>query len=354
MTAPDENNAVSANPSTLAPKRSRLWIFLPLLTIILLAIGWTAAWYYAAARAEQEITAWIAREAEQGRSWNCADRQLAGFPFRFELICNQPSLEIAGPTPWKWSAARAHAVAQVWNPGHIIAEFQGPATLSEASTGRNLTANWSLLQMSGVGNAGTPERLSVVTSDYVLTEGETTLFFSKHTEFHSRHHPGDSGNALDLALNVIGAGSGAMGGPATGGVNAELETTITQLPPLQAMPLADRLALWQQAGGKLAISLAKITAGGGALTATGEIGLDASRRPDGNLTLNVANAQGLLTGLGTAGLMPEQVSSLAPLLMAAGLPTTIDGQRASAFPFVFRSGRVALGVIPLGKIGPLF
>lgn len=353
MTDPDRA-AASTAAVPASGRRSSLWVVLPLALFVLAGLGWTAAWFYAAGRAEKEIDGWIANEAAAGRQWSCADRRLTGFPFRFELICAQPSVTFTGAAPWQWSAGRVHAVAQVWNPQHIIAEFQGPSVLKEPASGRSIEANWSLLQVSAVGSGGVVDRVSTSANDYVLSEGGRRLFFARHAELHARHHPGADGNTLDIAMGVKAAGSGALNGGSQATADGELQATITQVPPFQAMPVAERLQLWQQAGGTVNIAVGKLAVGGGMMNATGDISLDAQRRPNGALTVAVANPQGLLGALGGSGLLPEQANALLPLLMAAGQPTTIDGTKASGFPFVFRDGRVALGFIPLGKVGPLY
>lgn len=363
-------------PTAGTPTKRRRWLIaLPAAALLLAAAGWSVAWFYAAGRASSEIDAWIAREAQEGRNWSCANRELGGFPFRFELICADPAVSFAGAGQWSARMGRAHAVAQVWNPSHIIAEFQGPARLSEATSGREVIANWSLLQVSGVGQDGRPERLSIAANDYSLAEGGTTLFSARHAELHVRHHPGEAAGTLDIAAGFKGAAGMASGAPvrasmsnapgtkpavtpaaapAASTVDAEFEATVTGVPPFRSMPPEQRLALWQQAGGRVKLLQAEISGGGGALSASGDLGLDALRRPDGKLDLSLVKAQQLFTALASAGLMPDFMANLAPAMMMAGLPTNVDGAKASAFPFVFRDGRVALGILPLGKIGPLF
>lgn len=351
--------------------RRRPWLIaVPTVLIVLAGLGWSAAWFYASGRASAEIDAWMAREAGEGRNWSCASREIGGFPFRFELICAEPTVTFAGPGGWTARMIRAHAVAQVWNPNHIIAEFVGPSRLVETATGREVTANWSLLQVSGVGNEGRAERVSIAANDYSLAENGTTVFSARHTELHVRHHPGEAEGTLDIAFGFKGATGMMLAGttptpasvaaapaapavpPST--VDGELEATVTGVPPFRSMPAAQRLALWQQAGGRVDLQVAKVTGGGGQLTASGDLGLDAMRRPNGQLNLSLVKAQPLFAALVAAGLMPDFLAGLAPALLVAGLPTTVDGQKASSFPFVFRDGRVALGVLPLGKIGPLF
>ncbi|WP_371347978.1 DUF2125 domain-containing protein [Ancylobacter sp. IITR112] len=359
--------ASDARPDPAAPRR-RWLIALPFAALVLLGIGWSFLWYWSAGRAEAEIDAWMVREAAEGRNWTCASREFGGYPFRFELICDAPTVTFAGPEAWKATMTRAHAVAQVWNPQHIIAEFEGPSVLTQAGSGREITATWSLLQVSGVGRAGQAERVSIAANDYALAEGGATVFSARHVELHVRHHPGEATGTLDIAFGFTGASGMALSAtPRTSGVAAaqaaaqaaksidgEVEATVTQVPPFRAMPEAERLALWQQAGGRVQLQLARITGGGGALSASGDLGLDAQMRPDGRLDLAVVKAQPLFSALAAAGLMPDFLANLAPAMMMAGMPTTVDGQKASSFPFSFRNGQVMLGMLPLGKIGPLY
>ncbi|WP_029351959.1 DUF2125 domain-containing protein [Bosea sp. 117] len=342
-----------AGPST--PRRRAPWIVIaPVAILLLLAAGWTAAWFYASSRVQDEINHWVVREAAQGRNWSCGSLSFGGFPFRFELICEAPSLAFTGASQWKADAARAHAVAQVWDPQHIIAEFKGPARIVETATGKELTANWSLLQASGVGANGKPERVSVSANDYALTQGSTSLFAAKHVEVHVRHHPGDAGPTLDVAAGMHAATGPALGGTAPAPVDGELQAQVTAVPEFRSMPLDERLRLWQGAGGRLNLVLGKLSSGGGTMVTTGNLGLDDRGRPSGEAQLSVVGPERLVAALGASGLMPADLAGFAPMVMAAGTPTQVDGRKGAAFPFQFRDGRVFLGFIPLGKIGPLY
>lgn len=345
-----------SSPPAEKPRGARRWLIaLPVGLLALAALGWTGAWFYAANRASTEIDAWMAQEAGKGRNWSCADRQFGGFPFRFELICTAPTVTFADASggAWQASAARAHAVAQVWDPRHIIAEFQAPARISDVGTGQDLTANWSLLQVSGVGTRGQVERVSFAADDYVLSAAGTDLFAAKHAELHVRHTPNADAGSLDIAAGVKAA-KGAASAAGAPPLDGEIEATVTQVPEFRAMPPAERLKLWQAAGGRVNLLDARLSSGGGVLGATGQIGLDALNRPDGKIDLQLVNAPALMNALAANGLMPGILASLAPMAAAVGMPGTLDGAPASAFPFVFRNGRIALGMLPLGKVGPLF
>ena len=50
-----------------AARRRRWPLFLPFILVVLLAGAWTVLWFYAAARAQDEIAAWRQRERTAGR-----------------------------------------------------------------------------------------------------------------------------------------------------------------------------------------------------------------------------------------------------------------------------------------------
>lgn len=334
-------------------KPSRPWkLALPLGLLVLLALGWSGAWFYASYRAQHEIEAWIAREATQGRTWSCRDRSFGGFPFRFELICTEPTVTFAGSDGWKASAVRAHAVAQVWDPRHIIAEFQGPGVIVQGSTGRRLDGTWSLLQVSGVGSSGRVERMSLAVDNYSLNEGGMVVLAARHGEIHVRHHPGDETATLDLAAGVSGATGPGGAGLGKSPIDAELDATLTDVPHFRSMPVDERLRAWQASGGRMKLLLLKATSDAAVLTASGDLGLDANGQTDGSVTINVAGAEALLKGLAASDLMPPVLAGLGGVVGMAGSPTEIDGRKAAAFNVRFRGGRVSLGPLRLGQLPP--
>src|SRR5271165_6183288 len=114
---------------TLAPRRRPLWpVSIAPVLVVLLAIAWTAFWFYAASQVDVQADAWRAREAKSGRVYDCARRSVAGYPFRREILI----------------------VAQVYDPKLVIAEFTAPATIADRGTGP-FVVNWSKGRSSVVG-----------------------------------------------------------------------------------------------------------------------------------------------------------------------------------------------------------
>ena len=84
---------------TVAARPPRRWrIVLPLAVVVLLAAAWAGFWYYAAGRAESAFAAWRTREAAAGREVSCASQSVGGFPFRLELQCAEPAVNLRKAT----------------------------------------------------------------------------------------------------------------------------------------------------------------------------------------------------------------------------------------------------------------
>src|SRR3954470_2444633 len=115
---------------TLAPRRRSLRrLFIMPVLVLVAAIAWSAFWFYAASKVDENVEAWRAREAKSGRIYDCAKRSVAGFPFRFEVSCSGASIalvsQIAGGSQAPVTARLSEilVVAQAYDAKLLIAEF---------------------------------------------------------------------------------------------------------------------------------------------------------------------------------------------------------------------------------------
>src|SRR5215467_5385460 len=128
-------------PATVpAPRRPARWpIFIAPLLLLVVAVAWSAFWFYAASRVDVVTDAWRAKEAQAGRVYDCGRRSVAGFPFRLEVRCDDVSVSLisqtagqaAHPTPIAARLGEILVIAQVYDPKLLIAEFSAPATISD-------------------------------------------------------------------------------------------------------------------------------------------------------------------------------------------------------------------------------
>jgi len=110
--------------ASLPPRpRGRFWLYAPFAALALLACLWSIAWMVIRDRTTAALDAWLEAEAAAGRRWTCADRTVAGFPFRLEIGCGSVSLDRPEGSA---KLGRLVVVAQVYEPGHFVAEATGP------------------------------------------------------------------------------------------------------------------------------------------------------------------------------------------------------------------------------------
>ena len=350
-----------------APRRRRgkPWIVaVPLILVLMLAACWCGLWFYAASRAEREIDAWIAHEFLLGRAWSCAERSLGGFPFRFEILCREPTLLTRGTgDPLRITAANAHVVAQVWAPNHIVAEFTGPGKVEDTAGGRVFAANWSLLQMSGIGDmSGKPQRLSFSTDKLALqlvtpSAAPTPLFTAKHFETHVRRSASATGgpDGIDFAAGLVDGDNPAItAAGATGPVNLTLQGNVSAVEDLRPMSVAERVRAWAQAGGNLRIDVFQVTTPKAAVSASGAVSVDPQGRLNGAVNLGFAGVEELLKNLAKTGIIAPEMAPLIGAFTLAGKPGDVAGRKGSTFALTLKEGTVQLGKFPMGIIPPLF
>ncbi len=124
-----------APPST-QKKRSRLGLVLPF-AFLLLAIGaWSAWWHIASGRIDQAVDKWIAEQEARGAAFTYAGRHMGGYPFRFELVFDQPAY-MGQPGEVFWEGSRVEVVMQAWNLTHMIGRMPGHHVITGADGIRN-------------------------------------------------------------------------------------------------------------------------------------------------------------------------------------------------------------------------
>jgi hypothetical protein len=333
---------------TAPPSRSGRWVFLPVAVLLLLGLAWTGGWFYAARRADGVITAWLAREAADGRTYDCGERTLGGYPFRIEVRCREPSATLRfddGPVVVK--ARDLIAVSQVYQPDLVIAEVTGPLSVA-GPAGEQYAADWRLLQLSARGRPDAPERVSIVV-DAPKVDGPAArpVGRAQRLEVHLRKSPDTAdGAAFDLALRASGATLADVPSLGEKPLDAEALAVLKGPADLSAKPLRTRLRAWQAAGGRLELKSARLAQADSLAVATGAVGLTPEGRLDGGINVTLAGLDRLATALLGEGNAGRSSAGLLAGLALLGR-TELEGRRAIAVPLRFRDGRVFFGPIPI-------
>ncbi|MET7247730.1 DUF2125 domain-containing protein [Methylobacterium sp. EM32] len=278
----------------------RLGLFAPFALLILLALAWSAGWFWLRGKAEGEIDVWFAREAQAGRQWTCKDRSLTGFPFRFELRCTELAF---ARSDVRFTTGPVVAVAQVYQPRHVIVEATGPFRVQQGELEADVS--WSQLEASVHATSDGFQRASVVADGLkgAVTGADPSPidFTVGHLELHARPTPGrfSTDGAVDLSARVLQAGLPLLD-PVLGGTepaDIALDATVTRAAGFRTRTLAQELERWREAGGTVEIASLAAEKGSRRLRAQGMLALDDQHRPTGQLDVRTAGLEQVIAPL---------------------------------------------------------
>lgn len=285
-------------PGGPAPRRRRrIGLFLPYILLAALVVAWTGAWFFIRAKAESEMDAWLAREAQAGRQWTCADRSITGFPFRLELRC--ASVRFAR-SDGSFTLGPTTAVVQVYDPRHVVLEATGPFHVEQGDLTGDVT--WKALDASFHATSDGFSRASLVVDDptgKVLSADLGPVdFAARHLELHARPTPGrfESDGAVDVSLRLAKAAVPRLDALAGSSdpADIDLDTTIERATVLRTGTVARELETWRRADGRLDVTRLSIAKGERRLQAKGEVGLDEAHRPEGRFDIRALGLEALV------------------------------------------------------------
>ena len=330
------------------------------------------------------LDGWREREAKSGCNYSCGKQTIGGYPFRFEVRCSDPGIELQGSERIALKATNLLVAAQIYQPTLLISEFAGPLTIAEPGQPPGYVANWTLAQASLRGTPATPERLSIVveqpTVDRIEAPANATVLKAARIEVHGRIAEGSAaGNPVIEAVLRLGAATAPELHPlAAQPLDADITATLRGLADFSPKPWPARLREIQARGGSIEIAKARVQQGEVIAVASGTLRLTERGGLDGQLNVTVVGIDKVLKILdidrivseGKIGsaigrldrIMPglgqiarqNAAPGIAIGLGAIGQNTTLDGKPAVTVPLRFADGQVLLGPFPVGRTPPLF
>lgn len=377
---------------------------MPILLLIA-AAAWSAFWLYAVSQAEVKADAWRAQEARSGRSYDCAKQSMSGFPFRFEVRCDGARVTLASQTagaastPFTINLGEILAIAQIYDPKLLIAEFKAPATIS----GPNVPAmqmNWSTAQASVVGLPAIPQRASMVFDDVAIDRSNNSVqvpvALAKHIELHGRLAEGSTSTdpVIESVLRIESGSVQDVHPVLARPFGAEIRAKLTGLKDLAPKPWPERFRELQAVGGHVEIVQSRVQQDDLIAVAAGTLALNAQGRIDGELEMTVTGIEKIIPALGIEKMLEEGVPQsaldrvapgvksqdvnnllgaldraipglgkvvkqnanigVAAGISALGKEATLEGKPARTFPLRFADGVVYLGPLKVGQVPPLF
>ncbi len=244
--------------------------------VILVAAIWTGGWFYVANQVSGQLNSPLAFDGPDGdASLDCGSSSVAGFPFRFDVRCNDARLAYQDYTV---TTPQLSVTALVYRPNHFIGFAESPVRIADAFSGSETEMEFGNLEASlrfeGFDFADPRlERFSVVTDTLKLTNllFGNEIFEARHGELHlvKTVDETDGLMAFVTAEGIESPEAGLAGG------SVSVEALLSQWDNRVAGWAEDqRLRAWQQAGGELAIETLDFSAEGMSLDLTGTVALN--------------------------------------------------------------------------------
>jgi len=402
---------IKGSPMTdiaVAPRRAKRWrIFIAPVLLLIVAIAWSAFWFYAASQVDVQADAWRAREAKAGRAYDCAKRSVAGFPFRLEVRCEGASVALTSQAagqdaaqPFTAKLDQILVVAQIYDPKLVIAEFKPPATILDPRAQQSYAVNWSLGHSSIVGLPFTPQRVSLEFNDPAIDRVDQSvqvpLARAKHAELHGRLIDGSPPDhpTIESVLQIDQGSIQGLHPLLVQPFDLDVRALVTGLTDFSPKPWPVRFRELQAAGGYVEIEKSRVQQGDVIAVAAGKLGLSPSGHIDGELQMTVAGIEKVIPALGIEKMLDEGVPQatldrvapgvktqdinnlfgaldraipglgkvvkqnanvgVAAGINALGKETELEGKKARSFPLRFVDGAVFLGPVKVAQTPPLY
>lgn len=325
---------------------SRKVVRLGVLIVLVIAV-YSVGWYFAAEYLKNRILTFFAGGNPAGVTASCENADMGGYPFRFRLNCSRLSFDdhFQGVAA---SFGPVRAAAQIYNPGHVVWELDGPAEIRSA-LGFNTALDWTNMQSSfRIGLSGlSRSSLMMEGLNATVTSTVSSLQLQVTAPSAQSHVRQNEGN-LDYATLVRDVSVSIDGTKiALPPVSASLDATFADKGGLLDPRVAQEQRLYGTKGEirRMVVDLGE----GRVLTLSGPFEVGEDGLVSGRIKVEVEQIKAWRDALKAA--YPEQsemIDNVANVLRALAF-----GRDDSEAEITIQNGVAALGFIPLGQIPPL-
>lgn len=323
----------------------------PSTKIVLLAVFavvgmgvYSAGWYYLAGQLAGRVEGLIASLSEDGVSLSCDNLDVRGYPFRLGVFCDGITASDMTSGDMNVTTAAFRSAAQIYRPNHVVSELEAPVRAVLAN-GASLALDWQALQSSTVFGTSGLSRASLQGNALVAqVEGGAIDATADTLQLHTRRN----GEDLELAFMLEGARLGGLVAP----------TNLPSFDFVAEAIFSDGAGFL--AGRRLAAEELRGTSG---VLSNATAAIDGGGRAVLNGPFEIAE-DGLISG--AFDLRIERLSDWQALIAAQmpGAEGTIEtatgflrafggGGDTISVTLQVSDGRVALGIIPIGRIPPI-
>ncbi|MTI44046.1 hypothetical protein JM93_03260 [Roseibium hamelinense] len=319
--------------------------------IIVVCAGWSAAWAYGRTVLSNEIDRIITGLSTEGTNVGCRERSVRGFPFRYEVSCNDLTLQNAAGQSAELGLL--HAVALIYNPWHIIFEARGPMALRDELSSGKLNGAWETARASIIFNEQSIRQVDAIL-EKVSFEIALPFAFGRgvadQADIHLRAMP-DADETLEafVALQDLTSDLSAV---TSDPLTARLHVRISDGMSLLAGKKFMDLPVGETGVRPIQVVQATLNSAGAEAIAEGQLEVGQSGLISGALDLTISDVTKTAELIGR--LFPENASLPAALEGAAramgGAGENSMNQNTVTLPLTITDNQLRMGLIPLGVL----
>jgi hypothetical protein len=337
-------------PDPTPPRKLSRWpLYGVVAALLVIVAAWSAVWVWARGEAVKRIDAGAVSLRHAGYDLAWRDRRLGGYPFRLNVSLTEP--RIRDRSGWALEAPRLEAQAFVFAPTTWILAAPDGLTFTRP-VGGPVVVKGRLIRMSLSHPRDTPPNLSFEGTGLTFqpAAGATPFGLSaaERVEIHVRRAPKEVGDEAGLWVSVKD-GKARLSGlleRIAGGkpISIEWDSRLSKAGALRGATWAEAVRNWTNAGGRLSIKRAGLTAGDALVGVnSGDLTTGTDGRLRGVLDLSLRQAPRAFSAMQATGAAPEAAAEAAAAIVAARQGNN-DIARAS---LNFEAGQTTLGPIAL-------
>lgn len=323
-------------------------IFLLVAVIVLLVAGWTGAWFWGASALDARFADAATRIASRGGALECPGRDIRGFPFRIGVHCDR--FAYASPRGGSIEAGELRTAAQLYAPGRLVGELDGPAEITTPDRQRFALA-WELGRMSGRAGLSGPTAFSLLLDQPKLASADgAPVGEALRAQLHLRRNP-QKAEDLDVAFSGESVEpSEPRVAPFSLSGDLLLAGLAAELRP--GFDLGEHVRRNGLSGEARSLVLSPVA--GGSLSVSGPFSVTPDGVADGELTLSASDIPAMARFV--SALVPDRREEIegGAGIVASLMPAPEEGKAPPSIRVTIRKGRIVLGLLPLGQLPPLW
>lgn len=329
-----------------ARKPRRLGLILPFVLLLIAAAAWSGFWLWARGQVTTRMDAAVADLGRAGYQISWKQRTVGGYPFRVDVTLRDAS--VREPSGWGLDAPELGGEAFLYAPKHwIIAAPNGltfvrPKGGPVMVTGKLVRASLTHLEQQPPSFSFQGEKLTFAPA---AGAAPFALQAADLVEFHLRRGPDDEGGVFARLDNGKAELTGLFGRIAGDKpVSIVWNSTLSKISSFHGGDWPDAVRAWSDAGGRMTVRDAKLTAGEALIETTAStlaVGPDGRLR--GVMPVSLRQAPKALGAMAQTGVLPETTASAASAVAAAR--QTGEVTRAT---INFEAGQMTLGPVAVG------